>query len=561
MKKRIAGIVLVAMLMGSYAHAVFYSYWDAKPWDAPDTLNYTNLYFCHFGATNEALADILAHGHHIGINWNWVNPTPSEPTIQNGLRISRYRFEAYNQAGLIDMVYMIDSPYANRYGGTGPLLTRQDLDNLVDLYETNLPGYTLALGFDAHDLGRRVFQPGYGVPDNVDLAGVGFYPFDDPPIPDETEFDNNMSAVLTAFRGLKSAQTDMFFVGQGFYGDGFEEPPAASPLWYNDWIVSESDVVGMRWFKWYSWDTGTGSHAMPGLVANQQQAGWDLGIATSLPAIPVPGPYREGLIDRWTFNETDPCTSAAIDDGTIGLVGSFPEEYGEPNSVATPGDGSNKGFYFDGGDRFLFKGSHRFGQYSLEEATIEAWFKLTGELTGSQTIISKGSEFYLGVQNGKIVGGSSTGLSSDSMEADKWYHAAYVIEGTQAGDMEELYVNGLLVSSRASEWAGIYDADIDLMIGDKTGTDAFEGILDEVRIHDTALDATAIRDSYLAGPVGGEVDCGVGAHEGLAEWLIGDLSGPDGRPDCYVNMYDFAAIASDWGKCTDPNNPACTPNP
>ena len=37
----------------------------------------------------------------------------------------------------------------------------------------------------------------------------------------------------------------------------------------------------------------------------------------------------------------------------------------------------------------------------------------------------------------------------------------------------------------------------------------------------------------------------------------GDISGPDGTPDCRVNMYDFAAFAGYWLRCNDPQNPEC----
>lgn len=36
-----------------------------------------------------------------------------------------------------------------------------------------------------------------------------------------------------------------------------------------------------------------------------------------------------------------------------------------------------------------------------------------------------------------------------------------------------------------------------------------------------------------------------------------DLSGPAGVPDCYVNIYDLAAIAVDWLKCNNPQDAAC----
>ena len=41
------------------------------------------------------------------------------------------------------------------------------------------------------------------------------------------------------------------------------------------------------------------------------------------------------------------------------------------------------------------------------------------------------------------------------------------------------------------------------------------------------------------------------------EYLAGDVSGPAGVSDCYVNLYDFAVIAKQWLECTDPENVDC----
>ncbi len=39
--------------------------------------------------------------------------------------------------------------------------------------------------------------------------------------------------------------------------------------------------------------------------------------------------------------------------------------------------------------------------------------------------------------------------------------------------------------------------------------------------------------------------------------LAGDISGPDERPDCYVNIFDLAAMAALWLECNDPDDPDC----
>jgi len=39
--------------------------------------------------------------------------------------------------------------------------------------------------------------------------------------------------------------------------------------------------------------------------------------------------------------------------------------------------------------------------------------------------------------------------------------------------------------------------------------------------------------------------------------MIGDLTGPEGVPDCYVNLYDFAAFAGNWLRCNNPQDIGC----
>lgn len=49
--------------------------------------------------------------------------------------------------------------------------------------------------------------------------------------------------------------------------------------------------------------------------------------------------------------------------------------------------------------------------------------------------------------------------------------------------------------------------------------------------------------------------------DGYTLFLNGDIAGPDGVGsefrDCTVNIYDLAAMSSDWLECTDPTDPSC----
>jgi hypothetical protein len=686
MLKRVSLIfgIAFALLMASPVYAVFYGYWDSSK--VPDSPIYTNHHRCHWGTTEAEIAGALARGHHLAPYLFWSVPTPNEsfPKIGNSLKWQRYRWQKYNDAGLIDMIYMIESPYHWTNEGTGLLFTRSDLDDFVDIYKRNLPDYILGLSFDASDgddpANTRVLLPGNGVPTDVDLAGLDDYHFW-APMPDKAAFDFDMNALLTAIRLVKDPGTDIFFGGQGFSDTSFLTPPTQSPHWYKDWVISESDVVGLVWFKWDSGVDLIGSNAIPLLVAEQEQVGADFGISTSPTPIPVPAPIYEGLLDRWTFN------SDSHSDGTIGLRGSFPE--GPMAQVVTPDGGTNQGYEFTGykpsggADRIQMYSSHRYGQFTMGPGggpiTIEAWFNLSSSATELyKTILSKKvDELYFGIKGNKVVG-SLSGLESDDILDDTWYHAAYVIEGTEWFDEEKLYVNGVLVDSRPSDWNGITDENADIFIGYGNYdaiTKPFHGIIDEVRIYDVALSGAAILNSYNTGPINAapaikvtesngstdvsEIDglpdtytvellhgasdnvtvnlvfdnaqidvspvsltwdiqgdpenwqnvkvvtvtanadavqegdhasiitqtavsndpifnnpynddpnsvarniavniteapfCGDGNHV----LIIGDISGPAGQPDCYLNLFDFAAITEDWYDCTDPANVIC----
>ncbi|UCG56242.1 MAG: hypothetical protein JSU70_15405 [Phycisphaerales bacterium] len=39
--------------------------------------------------------------------------------------------------------------------------------------------------------------------------------------------------------------------------------------------------------------------------------------------------------------------------------------------------------------------------------------------------------------------------------------------------------------------------------------------------------------------------------------MAGDVSGPEGRPDCYVNLFDVAALAQLWLECNNPDDDRC----
>jgi hypothetical protein len=77
------------------------------------------------------------------------------------------------------------------------------------------------------------------------------------------------------------------------------------------------------------------------------------------------------------------------------------------------------------------------------------------------------------------------------------------------------------------------------MFNDVLGTPAV-GVIDDVRLYNYPLDSQMIAQDYA--DMTGESVC----YYGAPAW---DISGPNGTPDCVVDLYDFAQLASDWQAC------------
>jgi RHS repeat-associated protein len=78
-------------------------------------------------------------------------------------------------------------------------------------------------------------------------------------------------------------------------------------------------------------------------------------------------------------------------------------------------------------------------------------------------------------------------VSQTTVVAGKWYHVALTFDGTTG----RLYVNGVQEASAATgDWGGAYN--VALWLGDTDSTSPFDGMIDEVRVFNAALNATNI---------------------------------------------------------------------
>ena len=142
------------------------------------------------------------------------------------------------------------------------------------------------------------------------------------------------------------------------------------------------------------------------------------------------------------------------------------------------------------------------------QITLEAWVNLSGSGETARIIdritVATGDGFLLDLYSGqpRIIVGSATAQSPSVLPANAWYHIA----GTYNGDSVRIYVNGVCTDS--SEVSGSVPTNShDVYIGiDQNHASHFTGTIDEVRIWNTARNASEIvadmNNFYTGTPTG-----------------------------------------------------------
>ena len=133
--------------------------------------------------------------------------------------------------------------------------------------------------------------------------------------------------------------------------------------------------------------------------------------------------------------------------------------------------------------------------------TLEAWIK-PNNVSTSQEIVGRGTAGTNGYgleinSTGKINVGAHGGSNFDgltSLSVGQWYHVVGIINGSSSA----IYINGQLDQTGT---VNVVSSSGNVIIGaDSNGTvDYFNGIIDEVRISNTARSAADIRAAYESG--------------------------------------------------------------
>jgi hypothetical protein len=244
--------------------------------------------------------------------------------------------------------------------------------------------------------------------------------------------------------------------------------------------------------------------------------------------------------------------AARIGDEVFGFVGGTTPDWLPSHAWRTSPEGDGAALAFDGVDDFLFR-PHAEALNLVGGMTLEAWVKpAAGGYPGvvlakalSSAIVcyaleldDAGHALYRVLDAG---GNPFVELvSSSALPVDEWTHLA----GTYNGSQATLLVNGAVDATMAAASAVRVNALAPVNLGGILGTQPFGGLVDEVRVWNTARSAEAIAATHQSALTGAEP--GLAAywpiHEGDGQ-IISD-TGPNG--------WDLALGESDAPDASDP---------
>ena len=238
-----------------------------------------------------------------------------------------------------------------------------------------------------------------------------------------------------------------------------------------------------------SWNTATVSNGAHVLTARARDTGGNTTLSATV-TVTVSNAVSSGLVVAFGFNEG--AGTSVTDFSGTGNVGTA------SNTTWSP-----SGKY---GGALSFNGTS--SRVNVPDAnsldlttrmTLEAWVNPTVVTSAWRDVIYKGNDnYYLSATSstssrpatGILVGGSNAeAFGTTALTPNTWTHLASTYDGTAV----RLYVNGNLVSSTART-GNITTSSNPLQIGsDSIFGQYFAGLIDEVRVYNTALTLTQIQ--------------------------------------------------------------------
>jgi hypothetical protein len=211
-----------------------------------------------------------------------------------------------------------------------------------------------------------------------------------------------------------------------------------------------------------------------------------------------------GRVGYWKFDEASGNTAAdstnLVNDGSL---------QGSP--IWRDGGGTIEGaLEFDGSGDYVEVANSSSLQMT-DAVTIAAWVKSDRWDSGSyvNVIARKGegnpNNYQLAVADGVVAfyldDSDASGIRGNTpLNTGTWYHLA----GTWDGSTVQIYVNGVLDNDPPDPRTGTIGTDSRaLYIGGRSGTDLFDGLIDDLRIYNRNLCVDEIMELYSAGSTSG----------------------------------------------------------
>ena len=154
--------------------------------------------------------------------------------------------------------------------------------------------------------------------------------------------------------------------------------------------------------------------------------------------------------------------------------------------------------------------SGNWGSGSLSAYTVMFWVKRTGTWSGFAAIVGDGVNLYFEVNAGGTPNyritcfRSSETLTSTALALDTWTHLAFAVT---SGGASTIFINGASAGTGSGVGAQNFNV-THYAVGTAahTGDDStFVGLIDDLRVFDTALDAATVT-TWMNTPVGGTSD-------------------------------------------------------
>jgi hypothetical protein len=222
---------------------------------------------------------------------------------------------------------------------------------------------------------------------------------------------------------------------------------------------------------------------------------------TTMPDIQISDP---NLIGWWTFDEGDGRTAldlsghgnhGAIQGNPAWVAGYDDDDYANTSAL----DFDGLGDYVDCGNAAIFN--------LTDQITVAAWIRVDLFEQTDQAIVSKGQNVWRLVRNDLTTDqlrfdvGDGQAVGSTNVNDGEWHHAL----GMYDGMMISLYVDGVKDGSGSGSGLLTVDPNLTLWIADTnrpgSGPQAWNGVIDDVRIYNKALTEQEIQQIMRGNPL------------------------------------------------------------